>query len=246
MDKLIYTAMSGAKATMGQQATVANNLANATTTGFRAQLNRFRAVDVQSSAMHTRAFVVDDTVATDFRSGPMIKTDNTYDVAIQGTGMFAVQTPDGREAYTRNGGFTVDTNGVLRTNAGLSVVGDSGPITIPPDNGIEIGQDGTITATPTTGARNAANAVGRLKLVDPAETDLRRGEDGLFRTTTGTPAAQNDNVKVVGGFVEGSNVSVVEQMVSMVSLARQFEMQTKILETAQDDDKAATAIIAAN
>lgn len=244
MDKLIYTAMSGAKATMLQQAAVANNLANATTTGFRAEMHKFRAVDVQSPASRTRAFVVDASVASDFRSGPMIKTNGTYDVAVQGAGMFVVQAPDGSEAYTRNGNFSVDANGVLRTNTGLAVLGDSGPITIPPDNGIEIGQDGTITATPTTGARNAANAVGRFKLVNPAEADLRRGEDGLFRTANGTPAAQDDTVKVAGGFIEGSNVNLVEQMVNMVSLARHFEMQTKILDTAQQDDKVATAIIA--
>ncbi|MDB5813531.1 MAG: flgF [Rhodocyclales bacterium] len=243
MDRLIYTAMSGAKATMGQQTAVANNLANASTSGFRAEMHRFRAVNVQSPASPTRAFVVDDSVATDFRSGPMIKTDSPYDVAIHGDGMFVVQTPDGKEAYTRNGSFTVDANGVLRTNTGLAVVGDSGSITIPPDNGIEIASDGTITATPTTGLRNAANAVGRLKLVNPAETDLRRGEDGLFRTTNGTPAQQDENVKVAVGFVEGSNVSVVEQMVNMVSLSRQFQMQTKMLETAQENDKAATTII---
>jgi flagellar basal-body rod protein FlgF len=157
--------------------------------------------------------------------------------------MFAVQALDGSEGYTRNGSFNVDADGVLRTNTGLQVLGDSGPITIPPDNSIEIGQDGTITATPSTGARNAANAVGRLKLVNPAESDLSRGEDGLFRTANGAPAAQDDTLKVAGGFIEGSNVNVVEQMVSMVSLARHFEMQTKLIATAQEDDKAATAII---
>jgi len=244
MDKLIYTAMSGAKATMSQQASVAHNLANTTTTGFRAELHRFRAVDVQSPASHTRAFVVDASMASDFRAGPMIKTGGTYDAAVSGAGMFVVQAQDGTEAYTRNGSFAVDANGVLRTNTGLAVVGDSGPITIPPDNGIEIGADGTITATPTTGARNTANAVGRLKLVNPAEADLQRGDDGLFRTTNGNPAAQDDTVRVAGGFIEGSNVNVVEQMVNMVSLARHFEMQTKILATAQEDDKVATAIIA--
>ena len=244
MDKLIYTAMSGAKATMGQQAAVAHNLANATTTGFRAELHKFRSVNVVSEALPTRAFVVDASVSSDFRSGPMIKTGGTFDAAIQGSGMFAVQAPDGSEAYTRNGSFAVDANGILRTNSGLTVLGDSGPITIPPDNNIEIGQDGTITATPTTGARNAANAVGRFKLVNPAEADLVRGEDGLFRTGNRTPAAQDDTVKVAGGYVEGSNVNVVEQMVNMVTLARLFEMQTKMLETAQQDDKVATAIIA--
>ncbi|HSD36467.1 MAG TPA: flagellar basal-body rod protein FlgF [Rhodocyclaceae bacterium] len=243
MDKLIYTAMSGAKATMSQQNSVANNLANSTTTGFRAELHRFRSVNVQSAASPTRAFVVDASVASDFRTGPMIKTGSAYDAAIQGAGMFAVQARDGSEAYTRNGSFNVDADGVLRTNTGLQVLGDSGPITIPPDSSIEIGQDGTITAIPSSGARNAANAVGRLKLVNPAESGLDRGEDGLFRTANGAPAAQDDTLKVAGGFIEGSNVNVVEQMVSMVSLARHFEMQTKLIATAQEDDKAATAII---
>jgi flagellar basal-body rod protein FlgF len=243
MDKLIYTAMSGAKATMGQQQAVANNLANSSTTGFRAELHRLRAVEVQSPAAHTRAFVVDATVASDFRTGPLMKTDSPYDAAISGPGMFAVQGLDGAEAYTRNGSFNVDSEGILRTNTGLQVLGDSGPISIPPDNKIEIAADGTITAVPSTGARNAATTVGRLKLVNPAEADMRRGEDGLYRTN-GTPATQDETVKVAGGFIEGSNVNIVEQMVSMVSLARQFEMQTKMLATAQEDDKAATQIIA--
>ena len=128
MDKLIYTAMSGAKATMGQQQSVANNLANSATNGFRAELHRFRAVNVQSPALPTRAFVVDASIAADFRPGPLMKTDSPYDVAISGPGMFAVQGLDGAEAYTRNGSFNVDSEGVLRTNTGLQVLGDSGPV----------------------------------------------------------------------------------------------------------------------
>ena len=243
MDKLIYTAMSGAKATMGQQASVAQNMANVSTNGFRTELHKLRAVPVQSPAMQTRAFVVDASVASDFAPGPLLQTGAQHDFAINGPGWFVVQASDGKEAYTRNGNFTVDTEGVLRTQGGLAVMGDGGPMTLPPDNSIEVGQDGTISATPVTGAK-AGSAVGRLKLVNPPEADLRRGDDGLFRTRSGTPAAQDDNVRVSGGFIEGSNVNIVDQMVSMLSLARQFEMQTRLLDTAQQDDKAATAIIA--
>ncbi|MEC5387374.1 flagellar basal-body rod protein FlgF [Uliginosibacterium sp. H3] len=244
MDKLIYTAMSGAKATMAQQAAVANNLANTSTTGFRSELHRFRAVEVQSPAAHTRAFVVDANMATDYRTGPLQRTGGAYDVAVVGSGMFAVQAANGSEAYTRNGNFTVDSEGVMRTQSGLTVVGDSGPIAIPPDNDVEIAYDGTITAVPRTGARNAATTAGRLKLVNPAEADLRRGEDGLFRTANGAPAQQDEAVKIASGYVEGSNVNIVEQMVNMISLGRHFEMQTKLLSTAQEDDKVATQIIA--
>lgn len=243
MDRLIYTAMSGAKAVMQQQAAVAHNLANATTTGFREEMHRFRAVPIQSPAQPTRAFVVDASVSTNLTPGALIKTGAPFDVAVRGKGWFVVQGPDGKEAYTRNGSFSVDANGVLRTQNGWAVVGDSGPVTIPPDNSVEIGSDGSVTATPLTGAKTSANVAGRLKLVNPDEATLVRGDDGLFRTSNNVPAVQDDNVRVAGGFIEGSNVNVVEQMVNMLSLARHFEMQTKLLDTAQQDDKSATSII---
>ncbi|GAA5157873.1 flagellar basal-body rod protein FlgF [Viridibacterium curvum] len=244
MDKLIYTAMSGAKATMGQQAAVAHNLANATTNGFRAELHKFRSVPVQSPALATRAFVVDASVASDMKPGPMIQTGSPFDMAVHGSGWFVVQGADGKDAYTRNGAFTVDANGVLRTANGLAVQGDGGEITVPEGTRIEVGSDGSISATPTTGNATTGSVIGRLKLVNPPEADLRRGEDGLFRTASGTPAAQDDSVRVHGGFIEGSNVNVVEQMVTMLSLARHFEMNTKLLETAKEDDRVATAILA--
>jgi flagellar basal-body rod protein FlgF len=244
MDKLIYTAMSGAKATLGQQAAVAHNLANSTTNGFRAELHKFRAVPVQTPALATRAFVVDASVASDMKPGPMIQTGSPFDMAVHGTGWFAVTGADGKEAYTRNGSFMADANGVLRTSNGLAVQGDGGEISIPEGTRIEVGSDGSITATPATGNATAGSVIGRLKLVNPAESDLRRGDDGLFRTANGTPAAQDDNVRVRGGYVEGSNVNVVEQMVNMLSLARHFEMNTKLLETAKEDDRVAQAIIA--
>ncbi|MEN3112161.1 flagellar basal-body rod protein FlgF [Uliginosibacterium paludis] len=244
MDKLIYTAMTGAKATMGQQAAVANNLANVSTTGFRAELHRLRAVPVQSEALPTRAFVVDSTTGSDFTSGPMSQTGRSLDAAINGSGWFAVSLPDGSEAYTRSGCFKLDENGILRTQGGLEVVGDSGQISIPPDNSVEIGGDGTITATPLTGAATAT-PVARLKLVNPPEADLVRGGDGLYRLASGEQAQADETVRVGGGYLEGSNVNLAEQMVSMISLSRQYETQMRLLSNAQENDRSATQVLTA-
>ncbi|MDQ8023754.1 MAG: flagellar basal-body rod protein FlgF [Moraxellaceae bacterium] len=243
MDRLIYTAMTGAKATMGQQAAVSHNLANVSTTGFRAEIHKLRAVPVQTQALPSRAFVVDASVASDFKAGPMMPTGNPLDMAIQGQGWFAVRTPDGQEAYTRDGSFTMDAGGQLRTRDGSLVLGDGGPIAIPQDNSLMVGPDGSITGVPDSGARNAAQQLGRLKLVNPPVDQLQRGEDGLFRLPNNQVAPADPAVRVANGYLEGSNVSIVEQMVSMISLARNFDMHTKMLSTAQENDRAATQII---
>ncbi len=242
MDRLIYTAMTGAKGTMDQQAAVAHNLANVNSTGFRAELHKLRAVDVQTEALRTRAFTVDASVASDFREGAMQFSGRPYDVALQGKGWLAVQMPDGGEAYTRNGSLMLSPNGVLQTRDGKPVLGDGGPITIPPDNEITIGADGSISASQAD-QPGIINVIGQLKLVNPPEAELVRGDDGLFRTQGGAAAAADPNVRVAGGYLEGSNVNVVDQMVQMISLARQFEMQTRMLSTAEQNDRAATQIL---
>ncbi|MGH8808027.1 MAG: flagellar basal body rod protein FlgF, partial [Noviherbaspirillum sp.] len=149
MDRLIYTAMTGAKQIMEQQATVSNNLANATTTGFRAQLDSFRAVPVVSEGLATRSFVVDATVGSDFRAGAIQQTGRALDVAVQGDGWIAVERADGSEGYTRHGSLKLNENGVLQTQSGLNVMGDGGPITVPPDVVMTIAKDGTISTIPS-------------------------------------------------------------------------------------------------
>ncbi|MDR1855181.1 MAG: flagellar basal-body rod protein FlgF [Azoarcus sp.] len=238
MDRVIYTAMTGAKSTLGQQAAVAHNLANVDSAGFRTEMHKMRAVEVQTQAYHTRAFVVDASVATDFTPGPLKFSGNPLDVAVKGKGWLAVETPQG-EAYTRDGAFEVSENGILQTHAGLPVLSDGGPITIPPDSEIVVGVDGTISAIQD----GVTNEVARLKLVNPPESDLVRGEDGFFRLANGQPAAMNDDVKVAGGYLEGSNVNPAEQMVTMISLARQFEMQMRVITNAQENDNKATQVI---
>ena len=242
MDRLIYTAMTGAKGTMDQQAAVAHNLANATSTGFRAELHKLRAVEVQTEAMRTRAFTVDASVANNFEQGALQHTGRAYDLALQGKGWLAVQMPDGTEAYTRNGSLEVSANGILQTHDGRPVLGDGGPVTIPPDNEITIGADGSISASQPD-QPGVVNVVAQLKLVNPPEADLVRGDDGLFRVRGGAPAQADPNVRVAGGYLEGSNVNVVDQMVQMISLARQFEMQTRMLSTAEQNDRAAAQVL---
>ena len=242
MDRLIYTAMTGAKGTMDQQAAVAHNLANVDATGFRAELHKLRAVEVQTEALRTRAFTVDASVANDFTEGPLQFTGRPFDVALAGKGWLAVQMPDGSEAYTRNGSLAVSANGVLQTRDGRPVLGDGGPVTIPPDNEITIGADGSVSALQPD-QPGVVNVVAQLKLVNPPEAGLVRGDDGLFRLQGGAAAPADPNVRVAGGYLEGSNVNVVDQMVQMISLARQFEMQTRMLSTAEQNDRAAARVL---
>lgn len=244
MDRLIYTAMTGAKHVFMQQAGTANNLANASTIGFKAQEHRFRAVPVQSEGMATRAFVVDASVKDVLEQGPLMYTGRNLDVAVEGSGWIAVQLPDGSEAYTRAGSLDVNANGLLQTKSGRTVLGEGGPVNIPPDNTIEIAPDGTVSAVPDYGARNNANVVGRIKLVNPPEADLVRGGDGLFRLRNNQPAPANNNVRLSSGTLEGSNVNVTDAMVNLISLSRQFEMQIKLLQTADTNARQADQLIA--
>lgn len=246
MDKLIYTAMSGAKQAFLQQAGIAQNLANANSTGYRAMENRFRAVPIQGEGLPTRAFTVTASVADTFEQGPLMTTGRPLDVAVQGAGWIAVETPDGGEAYTRNGALQVNAAGQLQTAAGMNVMGDGGPIAIPPDNRISVAPDGTVSVVPLFGTPNNSNPVGRIKLVNPPENELVRGPDGLFRLKSGQAADADANVRVAPGTLEGSNVNSVDAMVSMISAARQFEMQVKMMQTADTNARSAGQILSMN
>ncbi|MBC3916405.1 flagellar basal-body rod protein FlgF [Undibacterium sp. CY18W] len=243
MDRLVYTAMTGAKHILEQQATTSHNLANVSTTGFRAQLDSFRAVPVLGDGLPTRAFVVDSTAGTDFSTGSMQVTGRELDVAVQGKGWLAVEKPDGSEVYTRHGSLKVSENGILQTQDGLNLVGDGGPITIPPEVSIEIAKDGTVSTIPMGTKPGAVQVIGRLKLVNPPEENLVRGEDGLFKTKDGTAVDADPVVTVAGGMLENSNVNVVESMVSMINLARSFELQMKLLQNAENNASKASQIL---
>lgn len=237
MDRLIYVAMNGAKHTLERQAIVSNNMANASTTGFRAAVAAFRALPVYGPGAATRTFVVDSTVGADFRPGPILQTGRNLDVAINGSGWIAVQGGDSKEAYTRAGDLQIDGTGALQTRAGLNVVGQGGPITLPPNSEITIAVDGTVSAVPLDGVPNAVNVVGQIKLVNPEPGSLKRGDDGLFRPDTGVPAAADPNVQLASGALEGSNVSMVESLVDMITHAREYETQIKLLQTAENNSR---------
>lgn len=243
MDRLIYTSMTGANHTLNQKATVAQNLANASTTGYRAESNAFRAVPVFGDGLPTRAFVVDSTISADFTPGALQTTGRDLDVAVRGSGWIAIQLDDGKEAYTRNGSLQVSPNGILQTASGHKVKGDTGIITLPPDTRITIGVDGTVSSVPITPQPNTVAQVGRIKLVNPPEDKLVKGTDGLFRLKDGGESPVDARVKLVDGTLEESNVNVVHEMVNMIDLARQFDMQMKMLDNAQNNAQKAGEIM---
>lgn len=246
MDRLIYTAMTGAKHIMEQQANTANNLANVTTTGFRAQIDAFRAIPVVSESLPTRTYVVDSSVGTDFHQGPLQHTGRALDAAIEGPGWLTVQLPDGSEAYTRKGNLKTNENGLLQTADGLSVMGDAGPLSIPPDVDVAIGRDGTLSTTERAGKPGQASVIGRMKLVNPDPAAMLRGDDGLFHLTGAAAAEADPAVRVTGGSLEGSNVNAVEAMVNMINLGRQFELQMNLLKNAESNASKADQLLSLN
>jgi flagellar basal-body rod protein FlgF len=229
---------------MARQDVLANNLANVSTPGFRAEKVAFRVAPVQGDGLPTRAFVADSTTGPDLTPGTITTTGNALDVAVLGKGWLSVQAADGSEAYTRNGGFQLDDQGVLKTVSGQTVLGDGGPITVPPGNKVTIAADGTVSAVPLTGAKTPIS-LGRLKLVNPPAADITRGNDGLFRTKGGAPADVDPAVRVASGSIEGSNVNAIEAMTGMISLARQFEMQTKLVQIAESNSRKGAEILTA-
>ena len=241
MDRVIYLAMAGAKASMARQDVLAHNLANASTTGFRAEMTAFRAVPVLGDGASTRVYSIETTPGYSSEPGPVAATDRNLDVAMKGDAWLAVQGADGTEAYTRNGALDVNSEGLLVTRNGQTVLGDGGPITIPANAQALIGADGTVSAT-VAGAK--PQPVGKLKLVTP-DSQLQRGEDGLFRGAAGDLPA-DPSASVQPGALEGSNVSPVEAMVAMIAAARQYEQQMKILSTSQDREQSATKLLSSS
>jgi flagellar basal-body rod protein FlgF len=238
MDRMIYLSMAGAKMDMSRQDVLANNLANVSTTGFKAELHAIRSVPVRGDGASTRVYSLETTVGYDETAGPVAATGRPLDVAIQGKSWLAVQGLDGTEAYTRFGALTVDSEGILKTQNGFTVMGDGGPITLPPNSAVSIGSDGTINNKQANGN---VTQLGKLKLVTPEER-LERGTDGLFRSTGGELPA-DPNARLQDGALEGSNVNPIEAMISMIASSRQFEAQMKLLKTAEQDEQASAKLL---
>ena len=243
MDHLIYTAMSGANAAAQRQAVLANNLANASTQGFRAELSTFRAVPVRGDGATPRVFALEATSGHDSSPGAVQRTGRSLDVQAQGNAWFAVQGLDGTEAYSRSGALQVSSTGTLVNSSGLVILSDGGsPIDLPPGGDISIGNDGTVTSK--TGAQ-PVSTLGRLKLATPTQEDpLKRSEDGLFRTASQEPVPSDNTARLETGALEGSNVNAIETMVGMIAAARQFDAQMRLLTTAEASDKSAAQLLA--
>ncbi|MET3108462.1 flagellar basal-body rod protein FlgF [Oxalobacteraceae bacterium GrIS 2.11] len=245
MDKLIYTAMTSGKHTLAQLDTVTHNLANVSTDGFKAQLDSFRAVPKLSTDLPVQAFVVNSTIGADLAPGVTHDTGRALDVAVQGSGWLVVQDAKGKEAYTRAGSLKTDENGVLQTLRGLNVVGEGGDITIPADVTVTISKDGTVSTIPVSSQVANTTLIGKLKLVNPPENTLVRGDDGLFRTNDGSTPDADPKVSVVGGAIESSNVNAVESLVTMISLSKAFDMHMQLLTNAQSNDAKSATILSA-
>ncbi len=243
MDEMVYLAMTGAKQTELAQTINANNLANLSTTGFRADLHAFSSVPIAGPGIESRINAVAESYGTDYTVGAVISTGRDLDIAIQGRGFVAVQAPDGSEAYTRAGDLRIGSGGVLETGAGHPVLGNAGPVAIPPATSLLIGTDGTVSIQPLGQGPETLAILDRIKLVDPDVAQLAKGDDGLLRLPNDETASASANVRVISGALEQSNVNVAKTLVDMIELSRQYEMQVNVIQTAKEDADAAAQLL---
>jgi flagellar basal-body rod protein FlgF len=243
MDRFLYISMSGAKETLRAQTVNNHNLANASTTGFRADLSAFQSREVAGSGHASRVYATNSTTGWDQTQGALTATGRDLDVGINGPGWIAVQGPDGREGYTRAGDLRIDPSGMLMNGAGHLVMGDAGPLTVPPHSSVMVGSDGTISIVPIGQGPETTALVGRIKLVNPPAESLVRGDDGLFHMNDGTDALPDAAVRVSSGVLESSNVNVADARVNMIELARHFDLQVKAMRTAEENGAAAAQLL---
>jgi flagellar basal-body rod protein FlgF len=243
MDKLLYVAMSGAKETLATQEANNYNLANANTSGFKASLSAFQTRSVNGPGFASRAYATASTVGWDRTAGEQQATGNALDIALQGPGFFAVQDSGGQEAYTRAGDLHVDPTGALVTASGRPVLGDNGPITVPPANSVTIASDGTVSVVGLGQTPNSVAAVGRIKLINPPNGTLQRGVDGLYRASDGNPVDADATTQLASGVLESSNVNIPSCLVNMIELSRRFELQIKSMHTAEEDGQSSTKLL---
>jgi len=246
MGRMLYISMNAAQQTMLAQATNSNNLANANTIGFRQDFEQFRSQPVFGEGLPTRVYSMTERPATDYQQGDIQTTGRDLDISIQGEGFISVQGKDGREGYTRSGDLQVTAAGQLITGTGLMVMGEGGPIAIPPAQSIEIGVDGTVSIRPVGAGNNELAILDRIKLVKPEHKDVFKDADGLIRMRDGSDAPLDATVKVASGTVENSNVNTVGALVGMIELQRQYEMQVKMMKAADDNSAASARLLQFN
>jgi flagellar basal-body rod protein FlgF len=243
MDEMIYLAMTGAKQTEYAQIINTNNLANATTTGFRADLHSFSSIQIEGPGVDSRVNAVVESYGTDFSHGAMSSTGRDLDIAVNNEGFIAIQSADGNEAYTRAGNLRIGSGGLLETASGDLVLGNSGPVAIPEYESLLIGDDGTISFRPVGQGPEALATVDRIKLVNPDTALLSKGVDGLMRLPEGEVASADPEVRITSGALEQSNVNIAKTLVNMIELARQYESQINIIKTSDENAEAAAQMM---
>ena len=244
MDKALYIAMTGATHNMRSQTSHANNLANASTVGFKSDYVAARSMPIYGGdGLPSRAYALAERPRTDFTTGSLQQTGRELDIAVDGDGFIAVQAPNGDEVYTRAGSLYIDKLGILRTGNGLPVMGNGGNITILAADKIEIGIDGNITLIPSDDVTQP-QTVDRIKLIEGEPDQMFKGEDGLFRFKDGrNPPAAEGAIRVASGYLEGSNVNAVNELTGILSLSRQYEMQVKLMSTAKEMSEAEARLL---
>ncbi|MGN1392497.1 MAG: flagellar basal body rod protein FlgF [Succinivibrionaceae bacterium] len=250
MDKMLYVAMSGAKECFNGIAIRGNNLANASTVGFKADLENARSMSVIGEGFQTRTFAMTERPSSNLESGALTTTGRDLDVSIHGDGYIAVQDSEGKEAYSRNGSLSIDVDGVLRNSSGQAILNDAGQeIVLPiPLEKISINKDGVISGRPEGVAPNIIEEFDQIKLVKIPAANTEKGIDGLFRskdfnTLTYMKEDADPTVELVNGTIESSNVNVVEEMTNLIRLQRKFDMQLKMMETAKEMDESQTNLL---
>lgn len=242
MDRLLYVAMSGASETMQAQSIRANNLANVSTPGFKAELGQQRAIPVYGDGFPSRVFAASESPGTNFDIGGMKTTLNELDIAVHGEGFIAT-IDGGVEGYTRRGDLTISSDGFLINGAGQYILGQGGQIAIPPADSVTIAQDGTISIMPRGAEPGTSIVINQIKLVNAPRGDLYKREDGLFAQNNNAPLEADPSVRVKTGVVELSNVNAVAEMIELISLARKHELDVKMMSKAEENDQAAARLL---
>ncbi|HEX8300341.1 flagellar basal-body rod protein FlgF [Sphingomonas sp.] len=244
MDRLVYTALSGLKSQMSAQSTIANNIANASTIGYRADRVSFdRMVLQQQGAMNARAMAAEEVNDFDRRAGTIIQTGKPLDLAVTTDSWIAVQATDGSEAYTRRGDLSVASSGVLETGDGFPVMGSGGPITVPPHQSIAIAADGTISIVAPGGDASQPQVIDRIKLADATGSQTAKGLDNLLHVKGGGVLPEDLDAKCQSGSLEQSNVNLTQALVDMIENQRSYEVQANLLKEAKNMDESAASLM---
>jgi len=244
MDRLIYSSLSAMRGAMARQATTANNLANANTTGFRAEMASVRPLWLRGDGFESRAPSSEEVTAADMHAGTITETGRPLDVALNGDALLTVQAENGDEAYTRRGDLVVAASGLVTTGDGSPVMGEAGPITMPPADDVKIDEQGVIWYRPAgSDPIQEMQQLDRLKLVTPAGSQIAKGLDGLFRVVDGGVLPSDPDARVTAGSLEGSNVNATKALVDMIDAARAWEMQVKLVTTARELDSSSADLM---